>query len=255
MNPSPTGFEQHVDRSGEARPIISPVTVLVPAYNEEAVIEAFMGRISSVAHKDWEILVVDDGSTDATASLLGRVAASDGRVRVVTHPENRGLGAALSTGFELARGEYVVTMDADLSHPVDLVPILLSECEQFDAVFGSRFVVGGSMEGVPAIRRLVSSLGNLVMRILLDSAVKDMTTGFRVYRRSAVVGLGLVGSGFETQLELTVRLLAKGARIAEIPLVLQKRAAGESKMRYLGLVRPYASMLSRMLRLRWGSKA
>jgi dolichol-phosphate mannosyltransferase len=226
------------------------VTVVAPAYNEEAVIEAFCEQVLDWLPADWELLVVDDGSRDRTPQLLAGVT-QDQRLRVVTHPRNLGMGAALMTGFAEARGDLICTIDADLSHPLELLGGLAGACEAADAAFGSRFVPGGGMTGVPRWRAAVSRVGNAVFRALFRSSVRDLTTGLRAYRSAAVRDLPVRATGFDTQLEISVRLLAAGARVAELPLQLRQREAGESKMRYLRLVRPYGRTVLRMLVVRW----
>lgn len=228
------------------------VTVLAPAYNEQEVIADFVRAAASVVEPDWEVLVVDDGSTDGTPDILLGLAGTHRELRVVSHPENRGLGAALATGFEAARGEVIVTMDADLSHPFELIPDLVAACAAADAAYASRFVPGGAMVGVPWSRRWISRLGNMVFRALFLTRVRDLTTGYRAYRTSAVRELSLRGQGFETQLEISIRLVHAKRQIVELPLRLTTRAAGESKMRYLNLVSTYGLMVLRMVALRWG---
>lgn len=226
-------------------------TIIAPAYNEEAVITEFVESVSTILGADDRLLVVDDGSTDQTPALLDALLDSHRHLRVVTHPNNRGMGAALATGFGEASSDIVVTMDADLSHPRELVASLVEQCTSADAAFASRFTPGGAMEGVPRFRAWISTAGNAVLRVLLRVPVRDMTTGFRAYRKSSVDTLPLKGSGFETQLEITVRLVHRKARIVEVPLTLRPRRAGESKMRYLSLVPAYGVMTLRLLGLRW----
>jgi dolichol-phosphate mannosyltransferase len=226
-------------------------TVVAPAYNEEAVIARFVQDVYGALGDAAELLVVDDGSTDQTPGLLADLAASHDRLRVVTHTTNRGLGAALATRFAAAAEEVVVTIDADLSHPRELIPVLVASCETADAAFASRFVPGGTMDDVPRLRAWMSRAGNAVLRLLLRVSVRDMTTGFRAYRKASVDGLPLKGTGFETQLEITVRMVHHEARIVEVPLALRSRAAGESKMRYLSLLPAYGAMTLRMIGLRW----
>lgn len=228
---------------------MTTVTILAPAYNEEEVLPGFLQAVLPRLSKNWDLLVVDDGSTDGTAGILA--ALEDPRLRVVSHPSNRGLGAALATGFSEARAEIIVTIDADLSHPLDLVEVLVERAAVADAVFASRYVPGGGMPGVPLLRVLISRVANAVLRVLFRSPVRDLTTGYRAYRKSVVEALSVRGTGFEAQLEITIRLLHLGARIEEIPLLLEARAAGESKMRYLRLIRRYGLMMLRMLALRW----
>jgi dolichol-phosphate mannosyltransferase len=227
------------------------VTVLAPAYNEEAVIRSFVATVTGHLGAGWELLVVDDGSTDGTARILAEMSEQQPSLRVVTHPANRGIGAALRTGFAAATGDVTITTDADLSHPVELLDELAAGCDTADAVFASRYVPGGAMVGVPWWRRAVSVVANRMLRLAFRSPVRDLTTGFRAYRTDVVRTLPITGAGFEAQLEITVRLLAAGCHVDEIPLVLQRREAGESKMRYLRLVPRYTRTSLRMLMLRW----
>lgn len=227
------------------------VTILSPALNEEAVIERFIDNARDHLEHDWELLIVDDGSTDRTPEILTKGVETEPRLRVVTHESNRGLGAALVSGFQNATGDVIVTMDADLSHPFELLPALIKGCETSDAVYGSRYVKGGGMEGVPLMRVLVSRIANMILRIVFATSVTDLTTGLRAYRREAIRDLDVSGTGFETQLEITVRLIAAGRSISEVPLLLKERFAGESKMRYLRLIRRYSRMALRLIGVRY----
>ncbi len=227
------------------------MSILAPAYNEEAIICTFVQAVLREVPSGWELLIVDDGSTDGTPELLRELGAHHDALRVVTHPRNRGLGEALRTGFSEAVGSVIVTIDADMSHPLDLLPVLVRACEESDAAFGSRFVSGGGMQGVPFVRRMISRVGNAVLRLIFWSSVRDLTTGLRAYRADVVRNLPLESDRFEIQLEISVRLLAIGARVAEIPLMLQSRAAGESKMRYMALLPRYGRLTLRLLKIRW----
>lgn len=227
------------------------VTILAPAYNEADVIADFVGATLESLGPDWELLIVDDGSNDETPTILDGFLARDSRLRVVTHEVNRGLGEALRTGFAEAAGEVIVTMDSDQSHPLDLVPHLVEECRTADAAFGSRFVKGGGMVGIPRKRAAISVLGNFVFRLLFATHVRDLTTGLRAYRAEVVQGLHLNARGFAIQLEISTNLIAQRRKIVELPLVLKNRSAGESKMRYIPLLPTYVSTLVAMILLRW----
>ena len=230
------------------------VTILAPAYNEEQVIEGFADAILKTMEDDWEFLIVDDGSRDRTAPILKDLAALDPRIRIVTHPMNFGLGAALATGFRHARGDVIVTLDADLSHPLDLIPQLVAGCVEADAVYASRYVKGGGMVGVPLMRAAISIVANLMLRVLFLTRLRDLTTGFRAYRREAVHGLEVRATGFDVQFEISIRLIAAGSSIREVPLVLTTRAAGASKMRYARLISRYVRTLVKMLGVRYANK-
>jgi dolichol-phosphate mannosyltransferase len=228
------------------------VSLIVPALNEEAVIGRFLDAALGEVGPDWEIVVVDDGSSDSTAQLVEDHAATDERVRLYRHVQNQGLGAALRTGFGAARGKVLVTIDADLSHPFDVAHILADFClEGADAAFGSRFVPGGGMEGVPAFRRAVSRVGNIVFRFVFWSSIRDMTTGLRGYRTEVARSTNTSEPGFAIQLELSVQLLAQNRSVVEVPLVLKNRLAGESKMVYRTLLPRYMWAVVRLMGTRW----
>jgi dolichol-phosphate mannosyltransferase len=241
-------------RNGEAEDSAAApvhVTLLAPAYNEEAVLEQFCTVALTQLHDDWELLLVDDGSVDRTREIADRFAREDQRVRVVAHSENRGLGAALATGFAHARGDIVITLDSDLSHPFDLLPTMLASFADADVVYASRFVPGGSMVDVPWWRVVTSRVANGTLRVVFATTTHDLTSGFRGYRSNTVRDLPIRAHSFAAQLEITVRLQAAGYRIAEVPLVLRGRAAGTSKMRYLALIPRYAALTVRLLGVRW----
>jgi dolichol-phosphate mannosyltransferase len=227
------------------------VTVLAPAYNEEAVLEQFCAAVIGQLGPDWELLLVDDGSTDRTREIAEHFARADARVRLVAYDANRGIGAALSTGIAHARGDLVITMDADLSHPLELLPAMIAKCADADVVFASRFIPGGGMVDIPWWRIVSSQIANRMLRVVFATRTHDLTTGFRVYRRTALCDVRVQAHGFAAQLELTVRLQAAGYRAAEVPFVLGSRAAGSSKMRYFALIPRYAATTVRLLGVRW----
>jgi dolichol-phosphate mannosyltransferase len=230
------------------------ITVVVPAFNEALVIADFVAKTFASLPEGSEVLVVDDGSTDGTPRLLTELAGEFEGLRVMTHDRNRGIGAALATGFRGASGDVIVTMDADLSHPAALVQDLVETCRVADAAYASRYVPGGSMESVPLWRVLISRGANIAMRLAFRTSVRDLTTGMRAFRGDVVRNLRLDATGFEAQLEITVRLLAAGCRIDEVPMVLRNRSVGESKMRYLRLAPRYAATFVRMMGVRWGHR-
>jgi len=254
--PPTTPIARHGEETGGQRPKAGraqprPVTLLAPAYNEEAVIEDFVKQATAILQPEWRLMVVDDGSQDRTAQILRELENSEPRLQVVSHDGNQGLGTALATGFRAAPKGIVVTMDADLSHPFGLIGDLVEGCSRSDAVFASRYVAGGGMEGVPRFRVVISQVANGLMRVLFGTRVRDLTTGFRAYRTDMVALDRIEAKRFDAQLEISIRLIADGREIAEVPLILKTRQAGESKMSYLRLVKPYSRTVLRMLILRW----
>ena len=209
--------------------------VVTPTYNERGSIEEVVRRLFA-ATSDVDLLVVDDGSPDGTASVVKELQAGDDRIHLLEREGKLGLGTAYVTGFRWAieRGyEAVVEMDADLSHDPGDVPRLLDALEQADLVIGSRYVPGGGVSNWSRARRMLSLAGNIYARGWLGYRVKDSTAGFRACRTSALAAqeLGDVRSeGYGFQIEMTRRFHKAGLRIREVPITFVERAEGQSKM-------------------------
>jgi len=220
-------------------------SVVAPAYNEENVIADFIREVMEKLQKhDFELVVVNDGSTDGTGNILRMLQEEYVNLRVVSHPENKGLGAALATGFNAAEGDVIVTMDADLSHDPAHIPGMVQKVRSgHDVVVASRYVPGGGMEGVPLWRVWISRSANAVIGLVKRWKVRDASSGFRAYRAELVKGLRGFGSGFSVQVEILRELFRKNARVFEVPFVLTNRKAGRSKMRYLKLIPEYTKLL------------
>jgi dolichol-phosphate mannosyltransferase len=211
------------------------VLVVVPTYNERDNLEWLVGRLRSSV--PWvDVLVVDDGSPDGTGDLGDRMAAADPQVTVLHRATKTGLGAAYLEGFAvaLARGYDVVgEMDADGSHQPEQLPRLLSALEHADLVIGSRWVPGGSVVNWPLSRKVLSVGGNLYARLLLGIPLRDITAGYRLFRRSTLetIDLGSVESaGYIFQTDLAFRTLRAGLRVVEVPIQFVERVRGQSKM-------------------------
>lgn len=200
--------------------------------------------------EDYELLIVDDGSNDATPAILARMQPDYPKLTVVTHPQNQGLGSALHTGFRSAKGRIIVTMDADLTHPPELISPMVDACT-VDMVVASRYVKGGGMADVPWWRVMLSVIANNIFRLLFATRLHDITAGFKAYRKEAIQQIEVAARGFEVQLEITVRLLKQGVSFNEIPYILKNREAGASKMRYLRLLPTYALTFFELFRYRW----
>src|ERR671919_644793 len=182
------------------------------------------------------VLVIDDGSPDGTGELADRLAAELDYVGVLHRPRKEGLGPAYVAGFRraLAAGaELVLEMDCDFSHDPADVPRLVAAAEEADLVLGSRYVEGGSIANWGPLRRLVSEGGSLYARLLLGVPVRDLTGGFKCYRREVLerIDLGAITSkGYAFQIETTYRALRAGFRVRELPITFVDREHGGSKM-------------------------
>ncbi|MDD5111690.1 MAG: glycosyltransferase [Candidatus Altiarchaeota archaeon] len=210
------------------------ISVIVPMFNEEGNVEETIGRVEKVLAslgQEFEIVVVDDGSSDATFELAERKAAGYKTVRLVRHRRNMGLGEALKTGFRESLGDVVVTIDADLSYNPDDIPRLLENLDGFDIVVGSPYMPGGRVEGIPYFRLLLSRMGNKVVAYAMSTNIHTVTSMFRAYRKAAVDSIDLDSPGPELMPEIIAKACALGFSIAEIPVVLRRRVRGKSKFR------------------------
>lgn len=210
--------------------------VVVPTYNERDNVDDIVHRLFDATGDSAHLLVVDDGSPDGTAERVKHLAAERDDIFLFARAGKLGLGTAYIAGFTWGLGQgywAMVEMDADLSHDPADVPRLLAALEGADLVIGSRYVPGGAVENWGLVRRLLSHYANVYVRLLLRLGVKDATAGFRAYRAEILPGLdlGSVNSeGYGFQVEMTRRLVRRGGRVKEVPIIFLDRAAGISKM-------------------------
>jgi dolichol-phosphate mannosyltransferase len=217
----------------------APVWVILPTYNERANLEPLIAAVREALEQcapNHTILIVDDGSPDGTGELAGRLAASDPHVSVLHRAEKRGLGRAYLAGFRRALDQgaaLVIEMDADFSHDPSYLPQMIDAARDADLVLGSRYVDGGGVRNWGPIRRLVSRGGCWYASRVLSVDVRDLTGGFKCFRREVLESLELESvrsQGYAFQVELTYRALMAGFRVTEIPIVFSERRGGESKM-------------------------
>ncbi|HEX4978202.1 MAG TPA: polyprenol monophosphomannose synthase [Nocardioides sp.] len=216
-------------------PDLGRTVMVVPTYNEADNLPWIVARLLE-AVPTTDVLVVDDGSPDGTGDVAEKLAAEDSRVAVVHRTQKAGLGAAYLHGFAVAleRGYDVVgEMDADGSHQPEQLPRLLDALADADLVIGSRWVPGGAVVNWPWTRKALSVGGNLYARLALGIPVRDVTAGFRVFRRTTLeaIDLGSVeSSGYCFQADLAWRTVQAGLRVVEVPIEFVERVRGESKM-------------------------
>ncbi|HVE87731.1 MAG TPA: polyprenol monophosphomannose synthase [Myxococcales bacterium] len=215
---------------------MNPALVCIPTYNERENVEAIT-RAALAADARVDVLVVDDNSPDGTGKLADEIAAAQGRVHVLHREKKEGLGRAYLAAFRWAlehEYRYVLEMDADFSHDPRYLPRLLDEAERgADLVIGSRYVEGGGTVNWGIGRQVISRGGSLYARTILGVGVRDLTAGFKCFRRRVLesIDLGAVtSSGYGFQIELTYRTLQKGFQVSEVPIVFEDRRVGHSKM-------------------------
>jgi dolichol-phosphate mannosyltransferase len=210
--------------------------VCLPTYNERENIGPMVAALLERLGPDDCVLVIDDGSPDGTGELADRLAVEHNRVSVLHRKTKDGLGPAYLAGFRraLADGaELVLEMDCDFSHDPDDVPRLIAAAGDADLVVGSRYVHGGRVENWNFARRVVSRGGSLYAQGLLWAPVRDLTGGFKCYRREVLerIDLDAVSArGYAFQIETTYRAIRAGFRVVEVPITFSDREAGTSKM-------------------------
>ena len=214
------------------------VAVVVPTYNEAANMPELVRRLFSLGIEELRLYVVDDNSPDGTAQVAHRLSGEhDGRIEVISRQAKLGLGTAYVAGFTKALEDdcdYVVQMDADLSHVPDHLPAMLCKLEGADVVVGSRYTEGGGSDPSWGLkRRLLSAFGNHVIRFVTGLRVKDVTSGFKAYTASALGSLDMDSfrcKGFGFQSEVAFQCQSKGYVVLEHPIVFIDRIKGKSKM-------------------------
>ena len=209
-------------------------TVCLPTYNERENLEPMLRALGD---KGVRVLVIDDNSPDGTGEQADRLAAELDYVGVLHRQRKEGLGPAYLDGFRraLADGaELVLEMDCDFSHDPADVPRLIAAAEDgADVVLGSRYIAGGGVRNWGLLRRFVSAGGSFYARIVLGASVRDLTGGFKCYRRRVLetIDLGAIQSkGYAFQIETTYRALLAGFSVVEVPITFADREAGGSKM-------------------------
>ena len=216
--------------------------VVIPTFNERENIAKLVPAVRAAI--DCEVLVVDDDSPDGTAAAVEALAVADPRVHLVNHRPRLGIGPAYKEGFRRAFAlapapDFIVQMDADLSHPAEMLPELLALGATHDLVLGSRYLRGITVVNWPIERLLISYFGNWYVRTVTGMPVRDATGGFKCWRREALAAIAperVRSNGYAFQIETTYRAWRRGLAIGEVPILFVDRVAGESKLtRRVGL--------------------
>lgn len=213
-----------------------PAWLVLPTYNEAANIEPFVAAVLARLPGDARVLIVDDNSPDGTGELADRLAAAEDRVEVLHRPRKEGIGPAYIAGFRRALDAgagLVLEMDSDFSHDPAYLPRLLQAADRADLVLGSRYVEGGGISDWGPVRLAISRGGSFYARLVLGVEVRDLTGGFKCFRREALEAIDLdrvQTRGYAFQVEMTYRAIRSGMRVVEVPIVFRDRRAGSSKM-------------------------
>jgi dolichol-phosphate mannosyltransferase len=232
------GNSKAVDQPGQQTAALSDgkVVICLPTYNERENLPSLLTAIRRVVPAAI-VLVIDDASPDGTGSLAEQLAALDPKIAVLHRERKEGLGPAYLAGFryalEVFRPEVLIQMDADFSHPVESLPKMLAALSEYDLVLGTRYIPGGGTENWSPLRQFLSRFGSLYARFWLRLPFRDLTSGFKVWRRSlleSILRYSVSAGGYVFQVETTCLAARLGARITEVPFVFPDRVAGKSKM-------------------------
>lgn len=219
-----------------ADPSPARVWVVLPTYNEAGNVERLVNAIRERLPASSRILIVDDDSPDGTGQIADRLAGEHDDVAVLHRQVKEGLGPAYLAGFHealTAGAELIVEMDADFSHDPGYLPRLLEAAEDADLVLGSRYVEGGGVAEWGALRRAISRGGSIYARLMLGVDIRDLTGGFKCFRRRVLesIDLGSISTrGYAFQVETTFRAIRAGFRVVEVPITFRERDVGSSKM-------------------------
>jgi dolichol-phosphate mannosyltransferase len=213
------------------------VVVMIPTYNEAGSIEALVQEILTLPLEyDLSLLIVDDNSPDGTGETVTRLAEKDGRVQALIRKERKGRGLAGIEGFKksLRLGpDYVIEMDGDGSHEPRFIPALLEQAQKVDLVIGSRFIKGGKDPDRPLHRKSITFLVRNFIRRQFHLPVRDVSSGFRCFKREVLekIGLdGLISVGPSVVLETLYKAYLMNFRIAEVPITFKDRKKGQTKL-------------------------
>jgi dolichol-phosphate mannosyltransferase len=236
------------------------ISILFPLYNErENVIHyntdlfPVIDDIATKTGERFEFVFVDDGSSDDTVEQVKILARSRPDVKILVHKKNSGMGTAIRTGLGSCLGEFVITMDADLTfRPVDIEKLIGKYLEtNADCISGSPYLEKGLMEEVTPFRLFMSKSVNFLYRILLRSRITCVSPIFRMYRRSVLMEMNISSRNFEINAEIISKLLINGKNVVEVPVPLLKRKYGESKINMRKEIKNYILLLYRIFRTKY----
>ena len=195
------------------------VSIAIPIYNAESILWHSYRKLKQLLEgtgKDYEILLRNDASKDESASILKEISQKDNRVRIFSHHPNRGLGYTLRELFKSTHGDIVIYLDIDLSFDMSVLPSFLNQIESTDVILASRYT--GLVKDVPMERKIFSRLYYLFTKLLFNINVKDIGSGFVIFKRNVLEQISLSADRFDIHIEIFVKIQQAGFRVNEIPV-------------------------------------
>ncbi len=210
-------------------------SVVSPAHNESGNIVNLVRGVYKVmkgTNEKFEIIIVNDNSTDNTKEVLERLKTKIPQLKPVHRTKNKGVGNAIRDGLKNAKGWFIITLDGDLSHNPKEIPRFIKAIKNYDVVCGSRYVKAGKAE-MEFSRTVISKTFNTLFRFLLGLPVKDFTSGFRIYKRKVIESIKLTSHGFGIYIEIPIKAYQNGFKFGEIPIHYYPREKGKSQLSYV----------------------
>ncbi len=231
------------------------ISLVIPAYNESEGVPHTAKALRTLLQyirktQDVEVIFVNDGSKDNTADLLTAEFKDDPKIRVVSHEVNKGLGAAIRTGFQHANGDVIITTDFDGTYPLSTIPQIIGRMtvDDVDIVTASPYHPNGHVEGVPRYRLLFSFGASLLYRLLVSWRIHTWTALYRAYRRKVIETVTFESNDFLAGTELLVNALQAGYRVSEFPTTLHVRTFGQSSIKIARVTKLHLKFQLRLLR-------
>jgi len=222
--------------------------VMIPTYNEKENIKKLIDKILRLNVKDLEVLVVDDNSPDGTWNIVENITKTNKKVHLLLRKTQKGRGSAGKDGFKKAlelKADYIVEMDADLSHNPKYIPSMLEKIKECDVVLGSRAIKGGTEKGRPFYRTSITKLANIYIRMLLGLNIRDCNSGYRCFRRKVLEKIvdRLYSKDPAIVQEVLFKSHINGFKICEIPIMFEERYQGKSKIKTKAIINAYFNIL------------
>jgi dolichol-phosphate mannosyltransferase len=231
------------------------ISLIIPAYNESEGVQQTATALRALLNyvrktNDVEVIFVNDGSKDNTAELLTTEFKDDPKIRVVSHEVNKGLGAAIRTGFQNANGDVIITTDFDGTYPLSTIPQIIARMavDNVDIVTASPYHPNGRVEGVPRYRLMFSFGASLLYRLLVNWHIHTWTALYRAYRRKVVDTISFESNDFLAGTELLVNALQAGYKVSEFPTTLHVRTFGQSSIKIARVTRAHLKFQMRLLK-------
>jgi dolichol-phosphate mannosyltransferase len=236
------------------------ISVIIPVYNEEEMLREYdrdlfpiIDGMKKGGEEDFEILLVDDGSTDGSWALINDFSMRRRDTIGTRHGKNRGMGGAMKTGIGMSHGDLLVFLDADLTFRPEDISILLDEYRKSpaDCISGSPYLHRELMTDVQPLRRFLGTSVNILYRLLLGRRVTSVSPIFRLYRRGVFERITLVSDNFEINAEILSKMIFGGMQIREVPVALHKRNIGKSKARMATSIKNHVRILFKIFMVRY----